>query len=225
MGRPELGQSAHRSEVAGSGVPYLAQTVLARSVSHKLLRPDRGLHACNEKQGIGDRVPPFLEIVEGVRASPVESFRLKREQWIPRSSEEVYAFFANAKNLEAITPSWLGFRILSAEPIVMRKGAQLVYRLRWHWFPMRWVTEITRWDPPTGFVDVQVKGPYSLWHHTHSFQPVDGGTLIGDTVRYALPFGLLGRLAHACVLKAELNAIFDYRARKVCELLGAPVRP
>jgi ligand-binding SRPBCC domain-containing protein len=72
--------------------------------------------------------------------------------------------------------------------------------------------------------DEPVKGPYSLWHHSHSFQPIDGGTLIRDSVRYALPFGLLGRLAHACVVKAELNAIFDYRAKKVSELLEAPVR-
>jgi ligand-binding SRPBCC domain-containing protein len=153
------------------------------------------------------------------------SLVLQREQWIPRPLDDVFAFFSDAKNLGAITPPWLGFRILIPEPIVMRSGAKIVYMLRWHGFPVRWVTEITRWDPPTGFDDVQLKGPYSLWHHNHSFQPIDGGTLICDTVRYALPFGLLGRLAHACVVKAELDAIFDYRARKVSELLGAPVRP
>ena len=152
------------------------------------------------------------------------SLVLQREQWIPRPLDDVFAFFSDAKNLAVITPPWLGFRILNPEPIVMRSGAKIVYMLRWHGFPVRWVTEITRWDPPTGFDDVQLKGPYSLWHHSHSFQPIDGGTLIGDTVRYALPLGLLGRLAHACVVKAELNTIFDYRAKQVSELLGAPVR-
>jgi ligand-binding SRPBCC domain-containing protein len=155
----------------------------------------------------------------------VESFRLQREQWIPRSIEEVFAFFADAKNLEAITPSWLGFRILLPEPIAMRAGAHIVYRLCWHRFPMRWVTEIRSWDPPTGFIDVQLRGPYRHWHHTHSFQPVDGGTLMRDVVQYALPFGCLGWLAHAWVVKADLNAIFDYRATTVSELLGAPARP
>jgi ligand-binding SRPBCC domain-containing protein len=152
------------------------------------------------------------------------SLVLQREQWIPRPLDDVFAFFSDAKNLGAITPPWLGFRILTPEPIVMRSGAKIGYMLRWHGFPVRWVTEITRWDPLTGFDDVQLNGPYSLWHHNHSFQPIDGGTLIGDTVRYALPFGLLGRLAHACVVKAELNTIFDYRAKKVSELLAAPVR-
>jgi ligand-binding SRPBCC domain-containing protein len=152
------------------------------------------------------------------------SLVLQRQQWIPRSLDDVFAFFADAKNLGAITPPWLGFRILNPEPIVMRSGAEIDYMLRWHEFPVRWVTEITRWDPPTGFDDVQLKGPYRLWHHSHGFQPTVGGTLIVDTVRYALPFGLLGRLAHTCVVKAELNAIFDYRAKKVSELLGAPAR-
>ncbi len=152
------------------------------------------------------------------------SFVLQREQWIPRPLDDVFAFFSDAKNLGAITPPWLGFRIPIPEPIVMRSGAKIVYMLRWHGFPVRWVTEITRWDPPTGFDDVQLKGPYSFWHHSHSFQPINGGTLIGDTVRYALPFGLLGRLAHAWVVKAELNTIFDYRAKKVSELLGAAER-
>ncbi len=154
----------------------------------------------------------------------MKSLVLQREQWIPRALDDVFAFFSDAKNLGAITPPWLGFRILSPEPIVMRPGAKIDYMLRWHGFPVRWVTEITCWDPPTDFDDVQLKGPYSLWQHSHSFQSIDGGTLIGDTVRYALPFGLLGRLAHACVVKAELNAIFDYRAKKVSEILGAPVR-
>jgi ligand-binding SRPBCC domain-containing protein len=89
----------------------------------------------------------------------MESFRLHREQWVPHSIEDVYAFFADAKNLEAITPSWLGFRIISPQPIAMRAGAQIVYRLWWHCFPVRWVTEIRCWDPPAGFVDVQLRGP------------------------------------------------------------------
>jgi ligand-binding SRPBCC domain-containing protein len=145
---------------------------------------------------------------------------LRCEQWIPQPMPDVFAFFADARNLEAITPPWLGFQILSPAPISMAPGTLIEYRLRWHWLPMRWVTEIHSWDPPIGFVDVQLRGPYRLWEHSHRFQAVDGGTRMCDMVRYALPFGLVGRLAHAWVVKADLEEIFDYRARKVSELLG-----
>jgi ligand-binding SRPBCC domain-containing protein len=150
----------------------------------------------------------------------VRSFILRREQCIPKPIEEAFAFFADSKNLEAITPPWLGFQILSPEPIAMAPGTLIEYRLRWHRLPMRWVTEIRSWDPPTSFRDVQLRGPYRLWEHSHRFQSVDGGTRISDVVLYALPFGLLGRMAHAWVVKADLEGIFDYRAKKVSALLG-----
>jgi ligand-binding SRPBCC domain-containing protein len=103
----------------------------------------------------------------------------------------------------------------------MVSGAHIRYRLRWHGISLRWLTEIRAWSPPTEFVDVQARGPYRLWHHTHSFAPVDGGTLMCDVVRYALPYGVLGRLAHNWLVESELKAIFDYRAVKVSEILGA----
>ena len=152
--------------------------------------------------------------------SNVVPYLLQREQWIPRPIAEVFAFFADAKNLEAITPSWLGFQILSPEPIAMAPGTLIEYQLRWHRFPMRWVTEIRSWDPPTTFMDVQLRGPYRLWEHTHRFQAVEGGTVMFDLIRYALPFGLLGRMAHAWFVKADLEGIFDFRAKRVAELLG-----
>ena len=102
----------------------------------------------------------------------------------------------------------------------MAPGTLIEYQLRWHRFPIRWVTEIRIWDPPTSFMDVQLRGPYRLWEHTHRFQEVDGCTRMCGVVRYALPFGFLGRMAHAWVVKADLKGIFDYRASKVSELLG-----
>ena len=153
--------------------------------------------------------------------SNVGPYLLQREQWISRPIEDVFAFFSDAGNLEAITPDWLGFQILTPRPIAMRSGALIAYRLRWHGLALRWLTEIQRWNPPTEFVDVQVHGPYRLWHHTHSFEPRDGRTLIRDVVRYELPFGLLGRLVHAWVVKSNLEAIFTYRARRVTEILGS----
>ncbi len=160
-----------------------------------------------------------------VRAAPVRWHLLRREQRIPRPVEEVFAFFADAGNLEAITPAWLDFRIVSPLPIWMRAGTRIVYRIRWHGLPLRWVTEIRRWEPPHVFTDVQICGPYRLWHHTHRFEPAEGGTRMRDVVRYALPFGPLGEAAHACGVRRDLNAIFDYRARTVADLLEAPVSP
>jgi ligand-binding SRPBCC domain-containing protein len=151
----------------------------------------------------------------------VRVFVLEREQWLPRPVDQVFAFFADAGNLETITPPWLRFRILSPGSIAMRPGTSISYRLRWHGLPIRWRTEIRSWDPPWEFSDVQAQGPYRLWHHSHRFAPANGGTLMRDEVRYALPFGALGRLVHAWLVKPDLEAIFNYRAARVAEILGA----
>ncbi len=145
---------------------------------------------------------------------------LKHEQWVPRPIEDVFAFFSEAGNLEAITPPWLEFRLLSPEPIVMRPGTRIHYRIRLHGLPLRWVTEIRSWEPPHEFLDVQLRGPYRFWHHSHRFESMDGGTLVHDVVRYVLPFGPLGLLAQAWIVKSDLEAIFDYRALRMVELLG-----
>jgi ligand-binding SRPBCC domain-containing protein len=151
----------------------------------------------------------------------VVPYLLLREQWIPRPIEAVFAFFADAENLEAITPTWLGFRILSRRPIGMTSGSRILYQLRWHGLPIRWLTEIETWNPPTEFADVQLRGPYRLWRHTHRFEPVNGGTRMIDEVHYALPFGLLGRLTHARLVKPALESLFDYRTVMISKILGA----
>ena len=155
-----------------------------------------------------------------MKVSNVLPYVLQREQWIPLPIEVVFAFFADARNLEAITPPWLGFQILSPEPIAMAPGTLIEYQLRWHRFPIHWVTEIRSWDPPSSFMDVQLRGPYRLWEHIHRFQAVDGGTRMFDVVRYALPFGFLGRIAHTWFVKADLQGIFNFRAKKISTLLG-----
>lgn len=149
---------------------------------------------------------------------------LEREQWIPAPLERVAAFFADAANLEALTPPWLRFRILTPLPVAMRAGARIEYRLRLAGVPLRWRTRIAHWAPPFSFVDVQERGPYALWEHTHRFRPADGGVLMGDTVRYALPLGPLGALAHAAAVKASLAAVFDHRFARVRERFGSAWR-
>jgi len=138
-------------------------------------------------------------------------YRLERQQWINRPREEVFAFFSEAANLHDVTPPWLGFRIFTPLPIEIREGAIIDYRIRLAGIPIRWRTVITEWNPPQSFVDMQDKGPYALWEHTHRFDEQDGGTLMTDLVRYALRFGVLGRLAHRLAVRGAVSAIFDHR--------------
>jgi ligand-binding SRPBCC domain-containing protein len=147
-------------------------------------------------------------------------YTLRREQWVARPVEEVFAFFSDARNLAELTPAWLGFRILTPGPVNLAEGAKIRYRIRLHGLPVGWTTEIRRWDPPHLFVDVQLSGPYRLWHHTHRFEAHQGGTRMTDVVRYRLPFGAIGRLAQALVVRRDLNRIFDYRRQRVNQLFG-----
>lgn len=147
-------------------------------------------------------------------------YDLYREQLVPRPLDEVFGFFAEAANLELITPPWLGFGLVSAEPVAMRLGTLIEYRLRLHRLPLRWVSRIASWEPERGFVDVQVRGPYRVWRHRHEFEPRGRSTVVRDHVEYALPFGPLGKLAHAAFVERDLARIFDYRRAAAARLLG-----
>lgn len=146
------------------------------------------------------------------------TYELVREQVLPAPPERVFPFFADAHNLERITPGWLGFHVLTPAPIPMAAGTRIDYRLRLAGLPIRWRTVIRAWSPPAGFVDEQERGPYALWRHEHRFEALGGKTLMTDVVRYRLPFGPLGRLAHALAIRAALAAIFDHRFARIREL-------
>jgi ligand-binding SRPBCC domain-containing protein len=151
---------------------------------------------------------------------------LRREQRLPGPPEAVFPFFADAGNLEAITPDWLSFRIVTPRPIEMRVGALIEYRLRLHGVPVSWLTRIEEWDADPvrpRFVDAQLTGPYKLWHHTHEFEPDGaGGTIMRDTVRYALPYGPFGEIARRLFVARDLEAIFDHRTQAVAAGLTSP---
>ena len=146
---------------------------------------------------------------------------LRREQVIEAPIGDVFAPFADAGNLERLTPPWLRFRIITPLPIAMRPGAIIEYRLRLHGMPVRWRTVIETWEPPRRFTDVQQKGPFALWHHTHEFEAVDGGTLVRDTVRYRIGFGPLGEAAHGLFVGRDLQRIFDFRHAAIDALVPA----
>jgi ligand-binding SRPBCC domain-containing protein len=143
----------------------------------------------------------------------------EREQTVAHPLAETFEFFAEPGNLERITPPWLSFRILT-EPARMAVGTVISYRLTLHRVPLRWTARIEAWDPPGRFVDLQVSGPYALWEHTHSFEAVEGGTRIGDRVRYRQRLGPLGAAADRLFARRDIERIFDHRARVIPRLLA-----
>lgn len=147
------------------------------------------------------------------------TYTLERTQLIPRPLLEVFPFFSDAKNLEAITPAFLHFKILTPGAIPMQAGTLIDYRIRLLGLPLFWRTKIETFEPPHRFSDVQVRGPYRLWHHTHEFVETPEGTLMTDLVRYQMPMGPLGSLVHALWTHRTLQRIFDHRFARVAELL------
>lgn len=148
-----------------------------------------------------------------------KTYVLERKQLIENSLEDVFAFFADAANLESLTPPQLRFKILTPLPIVMKAGAIIDYRLKLMGVPFKWRTEIEVFEPMSHFVDRQLRGPYKLWHHTHTFRETDEGVEMNDRVEYQMPFSLVGSVTHAIWVKRQLNSIFDYRRSRTDELL------
>ena len=138
--------------------------------------------------------------------------------WLPGTPAEVFPFFADAHNLESITPPFLRFRVLTPRPIPMAPGTRIDYELRLHGIPIRWQSEITLWDPPHEFRDEQRRGPYRRWLHAHRFHPAEGGgTWVEDEVRYDV-FG--GKLVDSLFVRKDVKRIFEYREEKLKGLLG-----
>jgi ligand-binding SRPBCC domain-containing protein len=147
-------------------------------------------------------------------------YKLEHEQLVPRPLHEVFSFFSRSENLEAITPAWLHFSVLSVAPQPLRKGTIIRYKLRVRGVPLRWTSEIVEWRPPHKFVDVQRKGPYKLWHHTHLFFAEGANTRIRDEVLYSLPFGVIGTLAHRLAVRRDVERIFAFRHNKIRAIFG-----
>lgn len=144
--------------------------------------------------------------------------RLTSEIILAAPREDVFAFFSDATNLEALTPAFLRFRILTPTPIEIGRGTRIDYRLSAHGIPLRWRSEITHWLPPWRFVDRQLQGPYRLWIHEHEFDEADGGTVCRDRVSWAAPGG---RPVERWIVEPDLERIFDYRRAELERRFGA----
>jgi len=151
-----------------------------------------------------------------------EVHELTTWQWLPRPREDVFAFFSDARNLQRITPAFLKFHVLTPGPIPMRAGALIDYRLSLRGLPLRWRTEITAWDPPVRFVDVQLRGPYAEWVHTHTFEEEEGGTRVHDVVRYRLPGpSVITRIVNTLMVAPDTTRIFEFRHKALEEIFNA----
>lgn len=171
-----------------------------------------------EEPGLPDQLSAAEPNVAIERLARAGAYRLRAEIWLPAAPETVFEFFSDAFQLEAITPPWLHFQVLTPAPVSMHTGAIIDYRLRLRLIPLRWRSEIAVWEPPFRFVDRQLRGPYRHWVHEHIFEPHHGGTLIRDRVEYAVPGG---RLVNALCVSSDLRRIFTFRSRRVRELLAA----
>lgn len=151
-----------------------------------------------------------------------DGYLLASDLWVPRPMDEVFSFFADAGNLEQLTPPWLRFNILNDGPVTMGLGATIDYRLKLYGIGLGWQSEITAWEPPYRFVDEQRRGPYRFWNHEHRFAPVDGGTRVSDSVHYGVP---LGRLVHRLFVKRDVERIFRFRTEQLQLRFGADAAP
>ena len=149
----------------------------------------------------------------------MKTYVFRKQHSIARPIDDLFNFFKQPDNLEKITPSSVGFTILTPRPIKMQVGTVLDYTIRLIGLPVRWTTMISEYDPPHRFIDVAIRGPYSFWHHTHTFEENDQGTIMTDEVNYSLPFGIFGRLAHFLWVKRQLKYIFDYRMNVISDLM------
>ncbi len=159
-------------------------------------------------------------IVEQPEEVIMRVFTLRAQQFIPRPIDEVFAFFEKPANLGEITPGDMEFRILTPLPFTIQQGRIIDYVIHLFGLPMHWRTLITEYEPPYRFVDEQLKGPYIMWHHTHSFKPVEGGTLMRDEVRYVMPFGFLGEWVQRLFVRRQVKKIFEYRKKVLQQRFG-----
>lgn len=199
-------------------VPKFALRSLLGERSSFLLASTRVVPQKLMKEGFAFRFPTlrgaFEHLLDPVRETELEIFY----QWIPRTPEQIFPFFADEKNLEAITPPWLNFKIKNKSSEKIEEKTIINYRLKIRGIPVGWRSQIESWNPPHSFIDRQLKGPYSLWHHTHQLEEMRRGTLMTDTIRYRPPLKTLGNLLTGNWIRRDIRNIFAYRRSVISKL-------
>lgn len=197
-------------------VPSMALRVALGEMADVLLAGQRVMPTAAQALDFRFGHPELGGALVDVTADPATA--LFREQWVPRPPEEVFPFFADAHNLERITPPFLKFRILNVSTPALQNGTRIDYQLSLHGVPVRWQSLIRDWNPDRSFVDSQTRGPYRRWDHTHEFEPHRGGTILRDRVQYELPLGALGGIVAGGFVARDLAAIFAYRRAVIREI-------
>ena len=199
-------------------VPAFALKLAFGEMATILLASQRVVCAAAQRLGFTFTYPTLTAALTDLCREHVTE--LEYEQWVPQPPPAIFPFFSDAHNLEKITPAFMRFSVRGVSTPEMQEGTVLDYRLQVHGMPMRWRSVIESWNPPSGFVDRQVRGPYGLWHHTHEFESWNGGTIVRDRIRYALPMGALGELVAGWLVARDVATIFAYRHEQIQTLFG-----
>jgi len=212
-----LGHALHRPSAVKA--PAFAIKLMLGEMAAAVLSSQRAYPTRALQEGFVFRFPEvslaFQDLFTEKKSLQCETLIFK--QWLNHPIERVFSFFSDEKNLEVITPPWLNFQVLKKSTPKMGEGTLVDYQLKIHGVPLKWQSRIEKWEPGRGFVDTQVKGPYSVWHHTHSFETLGKGTLMTDRVFYRLPAGLLGKLLAGRFVKKDVTKIFAYRQKIIGE--------
>lgn len=196
-------------------VPTIALKIIFGEMSTVLLGSQRVNPDRAKKSGFNFNFPTLkVALTDLLKPRGISAgYTHEDVKWISQSPDQVFPFFSEAKNLETITPPWLNFHIVAMDTPSIKEGTLIDYRLKIKGVPARWRTRIAEWVPGERFVDEQLKGPYSIWHHTHEFLPLAGGTLMRDRVVYQMPFGILGDIVRELVVGKDVRTIFAYRSK------------
>jgi len=213
----ELGRVLRRPTLVP--VPAFALKLLLGEMSKILLASQRVTPRRALAAGFTFRWPDLGPALDDLCADPAHEMLF--EQWVPRTPDEVFPFFSDARNLEKITPDFLKFEVLDVTPEPVRAGTIINYKLSLRGIPMRWQSVIESWTPGRAFVDRQTRGPYHVWHHTHEFEAARGGTILRDRVRYAVPLGALGEVVAGGFVRRDVERIFEFRHAKIEQMFGA----
>ncbi|MGE0763876.1 MAG: TIGR01777 family oxidoreductase [Bdellovibrionales bacterium] len=212
-----LAQSVRRW--LGPSIPGPALKILFGEMAQVLLASQKALPQKALQSGFVFQFPDLSAAFKNILAAQRqgEEFFVTK-QYLPQPPEEVFRFFSRAENLESITPDILNFKVIGMTTEKIQKDTLIDYKLKIRGIPAHWRTKIETWNPPHDFVDTSLKGPYRLWHHTHTFEKLGPGTLMTDRVRYVLPLGYMGWLAAVSLVKSDVKAIFDFRRQVTAKI-------
>ena len=203
----------------GPPVPALALRLLYGEMADVTLQSQRVLPARAQARGFGYAHPTLegaLQDLYAWKTHPGDRL-FEQRQWVPERLKKVFGFFSDERNLEAITPEWLHFEVEGKSTPALEEGTEIDYRLRIHGVPARWRSRISLWEPDRRFRDVQLKGPYARWEHTHGFAEMGEGTLLKDRVIYRLPASSLGGVLFHPLIRKDIGRIFGHRRKVIAE--------